>query len=323
MARVQDPGGGTTDALDEVAAQIYEEVVTARLDVLLLKGAGLARMLYADTERRKYWDIDLLARPEHLTAVGQILARRGYRNVTEKLGIDDVGGVVHADTWLGATADEPHRPVVELHRWLPGARAPAPGAWEQLWSRRTSIDLHGRQVPILDRDGQALQLATHAAQHGPSYAKGLRELLLGLERWPFEIWRDAAALAKRLDAVDAFAAGLRLVPPGAELAQRLSLPTPSLLEWEIRNRERRPRGTFHVEALREKRGGRERLRLVRRALVPDARWMSREYSWAQRSIAHLIGAYGLHAVRAPLWAARAWSFRRRARKADRLPPGPD
>jgi hypothetical protein len=61
-------------------------------------------------------------------------------------------------------------------------------------------------------------LALHAAQHGPKYVKGLAELALGLERWPTEVWEAAAQLAARTGAMEAFAAGLRLVPEGAVAA---------------------------------------------------------------------------------------------------------
>ena len=48
-----------------------------------------------------------------------------------------------------------------------------------------------------------MHLAIHAAQHGPSYAKEeLHELALGLERWPFEVWQRAAALAREVDAAE-------------------------------------------------------------------------------------------------------------------------
>jgi hypothetical protein len=316
VAAIRGNNAEATALLDSAAVQIFEAFGEAGVSALLLKGAALAQMLYGPGEQRVFADVDLLIAPADVAEAEAILAGLGYRNGSESLGIDDVGGVVHADMWLGIPPGAPHQIVVELHRWFPGARAAPPDAWREFARHQTSIDLLGRPVPVLDRPGQALQLATHAAQHGLEYVKGLRELALAIERWRFDVWRDAATLAEQIQATDTFAAGLRLIPEGAALAETLGLPADSRLEWEIRNRAQRPRGTFHVEALRDSKGIVGRLSILRRALFPSSRWLAVEFGWARRSRAHLAAAYALHTLRAPLWATRAWAFRRRARRSD-------
>jgi hypothetical protein len=138
---------------------------------------------------------------------------------------------------------------------------------------------------------------------------------LALERWPADVWQQARMLASELKADAAFSTGLRLIPEGARLARALSLPTDSALEWEVAHRAERPRGTFHVEAFRDASTLRERAAVARRALFPDRRWLAVEYHWSQRGAVWRALAYGLHAARSPVWAARAWAFRRRARRA--------
>jgi hypothetical protein len=155
-------------------------------------------------------------------------------------------------------------------------------------------------------------IALHAAQHGPRYEKGLAELVLGLERWPPDVWEAAADLAARTGAVEAFAAGLRLVPEGADRARALDLPSTDRADWEIRNAEARPRGTFHLRAFLDADTTSARLSLLRRSLFPKRAWVVGEYPWARRGWWRVPVAYALHLARAPVWTLRAWRFRRRS-----------
>src|SRR5207302_214014 len=140
----------------------------AQIDAVLLKGAGLRQLLYEPGEHRSYVDIDVLVEPNNVGPAADVLLRLGYRNTAEHIATDDVGGVIHADTWLGPWQDGLHPQVqVELHRWLPGAKAAPEVTWSAIGKHRTTIELGGRRLAVLALEGQALQLATHAAQHGP------------------------------------------------------------------------------------------------------------------------------------------------------------
>jgi hypothetical protein len=306
-------GPGGSRGLERLAAELFDAFAEAGVDALLLKGAALAQLLYEPGERRGYVDIDVLVRPDHLDRAASALNELGYRNITELHGIDDVGRAVPSDTWLPPAQAAGYD--VDVHRWLPGTEAPPDTAWDALWQQRTTIEVADRQVPVLARQGQALHLALHAAQHGPHFVRGLVELRLALDRWPSEVWLGAATLAEQVDALPRFAAGLRLVPDGQQLAATLRLPAADAVEWEIGHRAERPRGTFHVQAFGKAESLRERLGLVRRSLFPSRRWLVVEYHWAARGPLRLALGYALHLARAPMWAVRAWSFRRRARRA--------
>ena len=316
-ARFAAGSGVFTRTLDAVAAQVLVAFRQAGVDALLLKGRALATLLYRAGEQRDYSDVDLLVPPHALEAAEATLRGLGYENASSAQGIDDIGGVVHSDTWIRGTPGSWDQPMIDLHRWLPGARATPGKAWEALAARRTWIEIEGLQAAVLDRGGQAMHLATHAAQHGPAFPKHVDELALGLERWPADVWDAAALLAHQIDATEAFAAGLRLVPEGTEVAERLALRSTAELDWTIRHRHARPRGTFHLQALADARGARERVRILRRSLLPSQAWIMHEHPWARAGGLRVIAAYGAHLARAPGWAASAWLFRRRARRAGR------
>jgi Uncharacterised nucleotidyltransferase len=306
-----------TSDLDAAAADVFGAFRAASIDGLLLKGPALARLLYGNSEARGYLDIDLMVAPRDLAKARVTLAELGYETAGDALGIRDVGGVAHAETWVAAGPGAMRQLLVELHLWLAGSRAAAPVAWDRLAARRTELELCGQSVPVLNEEGLAMHLALHAAQHGSSYRRGQRELALALDRWPFRVWKQAAGLAAEIDAVDAFAAGLRLVPAGAQLAKDLGLPATDRLDWEIRHVATRPRGTFHLEALVARRGFRGRVEVLRHALLPSREWIGRENPWARRGGAALVLGYAVHLGRVPAWAVRAWRFRRRARRARR------
>jgi hypothetical protein len=308
------------DEVDRAAIAALEALEAAGVTAVLLKGPALARRLYRDGEARGYEDVDLLIPRRDLDPAGKALQELGYVRGHEGLGIDDVAGIQHSEVW--ARAGETGGPLlIDLHWRLDRCEAPDELVWEALVARRDSIELRGKAVAVLSEEGLAFHVALHAAQHGPDDAKAIGDLVRAIERWPADVWRSAAKLAQVVQGGPAFAAGLRLVPGGARIAQELELPPTPQLDWEIRHRGARPRGTFHLQAIAEAGGVRKRVNVLRRSLFPTRLWIEREYSWAARGRVRLLLAYARHILRAPLWAARARRFQGRARRAGKPSPG--
>ena len=302
------------DELDRATIAALGALEAAGVTAVLLKGPALARRLYREGEARGYEDVDLLIPRRDLDPAGQALQELGYERGHEGLGIDDVAGIQHSEVW--ARAGETGGPLlIDLHWRLDRCEAPDELVWEALVARRDSIELQGKEVAILSQEGLAFHVALHAAQHGPDDVKAIGDLARAIERWAADVWRPAAELAQVVQAVPAFAAGLRLLPGGARIAEELELPSTPQLDWEIRHRDERPRGTFHLRAIVEASGVRERVNVLRRSLFPTRRWIRREFSWAAQGRSWLLLAYARHVLRAPLWAARAARFRARARRA--------
>jgi Uncharacterised nucleotidyltransferase len=306
------------EQIDQDARTVITALTDARIDVLLLKGAALARTLYRREETRTYGDADLLVRPSALHRARETLVGLGYRSVEAVRGIDNLAGVLHAENWSRLRLDSSlGNLTIDLHHRLAGCDAPPEAVFDRLFASRAPIELAGSTVYTLDRAGLTLHLVLHLAHHGPADLKAAGDLERGLERWPVETWREAAALALELDAVDSFAAGLSLIPAGAELLANLGLAASAGRLWTIHNRGLRPRGTFHLQAWKEAPGISARLSLTRRALFPPRAWIRWEYPWSAPGGPRLALAYALHVGRAPTWALRAWWYRRRVRAAAR------
>lgn len=293
--------------LDAAALEAVGILADMGLDVLVLKGPALARLLYDEDEQRGYSDIDLLVAPADLAAAGGVLEVYGFvdrtRSSNRELFVDDP----HAVAWERGTV------TIDLHWRLPGCSADPRTAWDALRARRTWLELGGARVPVLDVPGLALHLCLHAAQHGPQDHKAIADLTRGLERWPLEIWHQAADLAEKVGAIESLSAGLRLLPAGEALAARLELPASDALVQEIIDRDSRPRGVFHLRALSEATSLHERARVLRLSLFPPRWWMLREQRLACRGRPGLLVAHVVHLMRAPRWAVRALLFERRTR----------
>ena len=294
---------------------MFEAFAGRGVDGLLLKGAALARLLYDEPGQRRYSDVDVLVDPDDLPDARAALLELGYRNASAQVAVDDIAGVLHGESWLAMPAGVSYPVVVDLHLHLAGAKAPVRAAWKALKARHTRIEVAGTQVPCLDRVGSAMHLATHAAQHGQGYARGCRELARALDRWPPAVWREAAVLADEVEATEAFAAGLRLVEPGAELAQSLELPSTNRLDWELRQAAESAWALPFAGSL----GGaapsaRGRMSCAVRCF-PTRAGSVEQYPWAREGRGRMPAAYLLHIARSPAWALRAGLFRLRQRRA--------
>ncbi len=213
-------------ALDVTAAATHGVLREAGIANVLLKGPGVARLLYADQPGlRPYTDVDLLVAPSAFERAQQVLAGRGYRSAVEGFRDDDF--VWHERPWR---APGPGELTIDLHRGFAGV-GDAATFWGIVSSSAQRLDLAGTPVPVPGEACAVLLIALHAA--APARAsKPLTDLLRALEVLPEDAWQAAAELAGRCDALTAFATGLHLVPAGAALAERLHLTTSgAALEW--------------------------------------------------------------------------------------------
>jgi hypothetical protein len=209
---------GTAMAVDAVSANVVAALRRAGIASILLRGPAIARWLYSEGEIRAYRDVDLLVEPGSRARAEAVLAELGL--VHRQAGFAAGESVEHASEWIC------RRPsvVVDLHHGIEGVRADPAELWSALASDSHVIDVAGVPADAPGTPALALIVALHAAHHGRSGSKHLEELRRALERADLETWREALRLAERLHAVPSLAAGLRLLPEGAELAGRLRLP---------------------------------------------------------------------------------------------------
>jgi hypothetical protein len=251
--------------LDNACRQIVRHLQGAGHAFVMLKGATIASWLYSEPTERTYIDLDILVNPAAEEAVVASLEELGYLPLLDPATLRSM-----------SPEEQPLRNAagvfVDLHVTLKGIRLPAERAWDVLSRETAPWDWGGITVPALSWSARAMHLALHAAAGGRADEKAVRDLQLGLERVDDATWHAARDLAGRLDALEAFAAGLLLLPRGRDLAHRMGLDTPTDVETQMRAGSA-SNSAVTIERVISSRSWRGRLALLRTALFPSAEWM--------------------------------------------------
>jgi hypothetical protein len=325
MAMIErDPAGRSKELRASAAAQLLlADHTTARLmqalrerglQALLIKGPSTDRWLYAPDAVRLYGDVDVVVAPDAYVAAERALSTVGFVNRYD--GSAPPWAEEHADMWVSDRWPLP----VDLHRRLWGFEAPAGDVWQALWASREALSLEAGDVLVPGVAERFLITVLHAAHHVTA-EKPLEDLRRALLRVDDATAARGAALARQLQALNGFAAGLDLQPEGRALRERLGLADVDAhmrhvhpLVWDA------PATAEGFLRLADARGLRAKAALARRELLPSATFMrlqSTQRDVAARGRGGLVAAYVLRWVElartSVSGASAAWHVRRSRR----------
>jgi putative nucleotidyltransferase-like protein len=304
-------------ALDATAAKVVEALERHQIPAILLKGPALTRWLYDRRIERSYGDVDLLVSPDDFDAAAQVLRCLGYQQpiLPRRPGL------------ISATANSNARHFrhrsrgsadVDLHRGFCWRTMDPHATWRVLRKHTETLTVGGRDVLVLAPSALAVVIALHAAQHGPA-SRPRDDLDRAVRQFDEAVWRLAASLAAQLVAEEPFAAGLRLVPPGQQLADRLGLTASVAVEVALlRSGDSRALPLHQLSAEPS---------LLRRftslcgMLVPSAEYVRTGYPIANRGGLFLIYAYLYRAVKLLRQLPRARRVVKGARSSAPRPRG--
>lgn len=276
--------------VDATAAAVIAALDEAGIETILLKGSTHA-FLARPGEHRYYVDVDLLVDPDQVDRTEEVLTAAGYRSLTE--GTADCEHVDYGSTWV-----RDGHPPVDLHFTLPLARATPQQVWATLRADAVAHEVAGRTCLSLSHPARLLLASTHRAKSGPSVLSPGWDM----ERATVSVdshWDAASRLADLLDAVEPFAAGLRVSSRGDAIADRLGLPATFSLDLEIRQAS--PLGpAYSVGQFLSTPGLGPRLQRVRYALVPSPALLRLSTPIARRGRVGLAVAYATRPQRV-LW----------------------
>lgn len=283
-----------TLAVDIATAQVVAALRGREIPSVVLRGPAVARRLYDQGELRRYVDLDLLVPPGDWGKAGETLAELGYHPAVAEEDLPRHRRL-HACEW----ARESDRISVDLHRTISGVQAADEEVWSAFAEGGETELVAGEQVVLTGPAALALIVTLHAAQHGAEKEKPLDDLGRALLRLDSATWGEAAALARRLGAVATFSAGLRLLPAGVELADRLELPQALPVDVALRA-SAAPKLALGFEWLSRTPGLRAKITLIMFALVPPPGALRAWRPLARRGRRGLAAAYLSH----PFWLAR-------------------
>ncbi len=276
------------EALTVRAARTLE---AGSIPFLLLRGPVLARWLYDDPAERRYVDVDLLVPSRRRAEAAAALRELGMRPLLADPAPSEQEP--HAETFV-----DPARGPIDLHWTLKGIGADVESVWPALSRNREEMLLGSALIDMPGPAARALTIALHAAQHGPQGGVQLEDARRAVERLPRSLWEEAAELAQELDALGAFAAGIRRAPAGERLLRELGVDAEITFDLAVRAEGDVPtiRG---LSRLREARGVEARAVLLARELFPTPTFMRRWSAIARRGRVGLAAAYAIR----PFWLA--------------------
>ncbi len=290
--------------MESAIGEAWTHLAAAGIPAILLKGPVIATWLYVGDVRYSA-DIDILVHPARFVDAQHALVELGYEAPLADAASCEIGPNT---TTLRRTRGI----TIDLHHRLIGAPSDPPErCWDVLSTHAVPFTLvTGVEVRALDVPARTMHLAMHAAQNGPRDAKPMEDLRRGLALVGDADWRDAAAVAERLGAVQAFAEGLRLCKEGAAVAEALGLPTaPRNLEMELRITSA-PFESLFFARLAETPDLRAKAALVCRKLWPTPDYMRMHFPVARRGRLGLLRSHLLRPVsllRRSGPAVRAWA----------------
>ncbi len=277
----------TSEDRDVLAALIARVARDAGLDVLLIKGPSLA--VHGLRDERAWGDVDVLVRPDHVSALRRELSSRGWEPFNETPEFPLIT-LPHAITFIHPR----WHTEIDVHTFLPGSYADAATTFEHLWGERTTIQLAHQPVLCTGRVGSALVAALNLAR-SPARPRTRAEAPLwctAVRRWPDRDRIALADLAAECCAADVLAPLFDAA--GVPAIGRGKITPQNWVDWHDRVGRDTRRGYAWASAIRRAPAG-QRMRLAIRALTYDPaatqRGESQPTGWAL--IRHLIGRIGL------------------------------
>jgi hypothetical protein len=143
--------------LDTVLVEVADRLEQAGIDLRVLMGPAIAHLDEVDPQCRLYADVDILIRADDLGAAEEVLGHAGFRRdlPERRPGYDRRWG---KDLSLSG----PDGDGVDLHRLLAlGPFGPVLDG-EALWTVAERLDLGGRALQALDREGRFVHACVNA-----------------------------------------------------------------------------------------------------------------------------------------------------------------
>ncbi|MGH2870963.1 MAG: nucleotidyltransferase family protein [Solirubrobacteraceae bacterium] len=292
--------------IDSAIGEVVQALRASGIESLVLKGPTFADW-YPPDSPRTYVDGDVLVPPALVAGAEDVLTSLGFAPTRDERGVPD-WWQEHASSWLRSSDGG----KIDLHRKLQATSAPPEAVWTSLWKRREAITVGGASVWRLSEPGRALYATLHATHHGSVDRRGLPHLQAALQAVDDEGWTAALSLAIELNAVEAFATGLRLLPAGAELVSRIGVPDARSVKTSLLASTPPPVALGFDQLAGA--SGRQRAEILLRKLLPPPGFI--RYWWPPAARSRRMLAVGY--LYRPVWLAkhvpagyRAWRAARR------------
>ena len=220
----------TTSAKNALLYAEFKRVAGAladlEIDVLVMKGAALAELVYGDIGAREMADVDLLVKRRDLERLDAALGEMGYRAEDRSPfdALENCNGYLATRDYRGG---QPARPSFHVHWHMVNSSIPAPYArkvdMDEIWGGALAVEIGGARTLCMAPHHFLVHLCEHAmrATHSAARLIYLLDVAAIMARWPALDWRKAVEAARR-SGTDGFMYGILslgkakigLAPPG-------------------------------------------------------------------------------------------------------------
>ena len=148
---------------------ILEVLEAAGIDVIPYRGPVIALDAYGEFGLRQFGDLDFLVSQEDIPAAKRVLEDRGYR---PQYLLPSTSELNRAQEWAYTHLDRDYpfynskrNTAIELHWRILDQRFPTKIELEDVWDRRETTTISGREIPVLSPEDRLLMLCIHGSRH--------------------------------------------------------------------------------------------------------------------------------------------------------------
>jgi hypothetical protein len=203
-ARIEKNARGAALANTLVLVEVVERFRSRRIEALVLKGPAVGVGAYGDPSLRAFSDMDLLVKPQDISAARDLVRSLGYRPDFESRSEAALLRAGHALEFSG------QRMKVELHTVLVSRHLRFRIDDEPLWASAREIDCAGRQLRTLGAAEHFLFLCAHGAKHEWERLSWVSDIAHLGRRLSAHERRQSAALARAAHGKRILALAVRL-----------------------------------------------------------------------------------------------------------------
>jgi hypothetical protein len=139
---------------------ILKRLREAGIEVVALKGAHLAELVYEEVALRPMGDVDLLVRPSDLRRATELLRSLGYTSGEGRQHQDPIDQNLHLEPMR-----KPGGLLIELHYAIAIPERMKDSDVEGIWGRAEAARIGGAEAFVLSPEDLLLHLCVHASLH--------------------------------------------------------------------------------------------------------------------------------------------------------------
>jgi hypothetical protein len=185
--------------------RILQEFSTDLIDAVLVKGPLVSVLAYDDSAIRSYVDLDLLLRHRDVTNAVRRMLAMGFHSDIPEVAIR--AGKIPGEYLFRRPGTQR---IVELHTEHTFRYYPKPMPIEDLFARRRSVLVDGREMPALSLEDELVLNCIHGAKHFWERLMWVSDIAAVVARHPEINWDAAERSAAQVGAGTMLRVGLLL-----------------------------------------------------------------------------------------------------------------